>query len=69
MIGAALFWVVPMVIPAEYRIVAAWIGMIGIILMLHFGSFHALSCFWRMLGIDAKPLMNRPLSSLSVSEF
>jgi len=48
---------------------AAWIGMSGIILTLHFGLFHLMSCFWRSLGINARPLMNSPLSSTSISEF
>ena len=43
--------------------------MVGTILMMHFGSFHLLSCAWRAAGIDAPPLMNEPLRSTSVVEF
>lgn len=31
--------------------------------------FHLLSCAWRNIGVQAPPLMNRPLASTSVSEF
>lgn len=48
--------------------VIAWSGMIGLMLVLHFGLFQLLSCFWRMNGIDARPLMNRPIASTSLSE-
>lgn len=47
----------------------AWAGMIGIVLSLHFGLFHLLSCLWRSLRQSAVPLMNWPLLSTSVSEF
>jgi len=33
--------------------------MAGLILTLHFGVFHLLSCFWRMLDLPARQLMNR----------
>ena len=68
-IGVALFWGVARVVPREQIILTGWVGMIGLILMLHFGSFRLLSCAWRSLGINARPLMNRPLASNSVSEF
>ena len=49
--------------------IAGWIGMIGIVFTLHFGLFHLLSCFWRSSGIDAKPIMNWPIASTSLTEF
>jgi hypothetical protein len=67
--GGALFWGVAGRIPDDQRILCGWVGMVGLILMLHFGGFHLLSCAWRSAGIDARPIMNGPLTSVSVSEF
>lgn len=50
-------------------ILAGWIGMTGLILILHFGLFELASTGWRVLRVDAAPIMNRPLRSTSVSEF
>jgi len=69
LVGGALFWGVAGWISEDQRIFSGWVGMVGLILMLHFGAFHLLSCAWRSAGIDARPLMNRPLASVSVSEF
>jgi hypothetical protein len=46
-----------------------WVGMIGLVLCLHFGSFHLLSCAWRTIGVDARPLMNGPLVSVRLADF
>jgi alginate O-acetyltransferase complex protein AlgI len=54
--------------PAE-PILAGWIGMVGLILILHFGLFELASIGWKALRVDAPPIMNRPLRSTSVSEF
>jgi len=54
---------------ASSPILAGWIGMIGLILILHFGLFELASIGWRALRVDAAPIMNRPLHSTSVSEF
>jgi hypothetical protein len=48
---------------------ACWIGIAGIVLFLHFGVFHLLSCIWRRAGVDAPPIMDRPLAATSVNDF
>lgn len=50
-------------------IFAGWVGMTGMILMLHFGLFALLSLGWRALRVDAAPIMDAPLRSTSVAEF
>lgn len=68
-LGGVLLWGVARWAPEDAPLLAGWIGMVGIALLLHFGVFHVLSCAWRWLGVDARPLMNHPLASSSVSEF
>jgi hypothetical protein len=67
--GAGLFFGVARWVPAEYAYWTGWVGMVGIIMVLHFGIFHLLSCAWRTIGVDARPLMNWPLTAVSLSEF
>jgi alginate O-acetyltransferase complex protein AlgI len=55
--------------PSENAFWLAWAGMVGIVLLLHFGAFHLLSCIWRTAGVDAQPLMRWPVASESLSTF
>jgi hypothetical protein len=68
-LGAILLFGVARMIPSHYQNLAGWIGMLGIVFILHFGVFHLLSCFWRSLGFDARPLMNHPMRSTCLGEF
>jgi alginate O-acetyltransferase complex protein AlgI len=43
--------------------------MFGLVLMMHFGVFHLLSCAWRMNGVAARPLQHKPLLCKSLTEF
>jgi hypothetical protein len=54
-LGAVLLFGVARMIPSDHQYLAGWIGMLGIVLILHFGVFQMLSCFWRSLGFDARP--------------
>jgi alginate O-acetyltransferase complex protein AlgI len=67
--GVVLFLGATKVGSLQQPYLVGWIGMIGIVLMLHFGLFHLLSCAWRRIGVDARPLMDWPLKSISLSEF
>jgi hypothetical protein len=68
-IGCGVLVGVVRLIPKNYPYFIGWVGMSGIVLILHFGLFHLLSCAWRSIGVDARPLMNWPLRSTSLSEF
>jgi hypothetical protein len=46
-----------------------WVGMLGLVFLLHFGSFHLLALAWQAIGVDAEPIMRFPLGSRSLSEF
>jgi hypothetical protein len=67
--GAVLLWMIARMIPEGADLLRGWVGMLGLILLLHFGSFQLLSLFWRSIGIDAKPIMSAPLFSTSLGEF
>jgi len=66
-LGAALLFVAARF--AQQSLFAGWIGMIGMILILHFGLFQFLAIGWHKAGIDAEPIMNAPFRSKTVSEF
>ena len=68
-VGIALIWGAVPWVPQDLPIVRGWLGMAGLIFILHFGAFHILSCAWRAVGVDAKPLMNWPLLATGPSDF
>jgi len=67
--GVVIYWGVARTIPASFSYLAGWIGMIGLILLLHFGLLHLLSCLWRHMGVNARPLMDWPFATRNISEF
>lgn len=67
--GILLVWSVARLVPRAYMQLAGWVGMIGIVMTLHFGLFHLLLCAWRTIGVDARPLMNWPLASRNIGQF
>jgi alginate O-acetyltransferase complex protein AlgI len=67
--GISLFWGAQHMIDPSSAMLLGWAGMIGTVLMLHFGSFQLLSCAWRSFGVDAPPLMKHPTRSTSLAQF
>ena len=46
-----------------------WCGMVGLVLILHFGLFDLLALFWRRVGFDVERLMNAPWRASSLADF
>ena len=67
--GIGLLWVLARRIPEEHPLMRGWVGMLGLILLLHFGTFKIIALIWRSMGVDAVPIMDAPLRSTSLSEF
>lgn len=68
-LGALLLWVAARMIPEELSLSRGWVGMVGLILLLHFGAFHLVALLWKSLGVEAEPIMSEPLRSTSLGEF
>jgi hypothetical protein len=66
LLGVFLFWFAARLAPQA--LLQAWIGALGLIFMLHFGSFHLLSLAWRQAGVSAEPIMRSPLLAGSLSD-
>ncbi|HEY2882718.1 MAG TPA: hypothetical protein VGJ15_09800 [Pirellulales bacterium] len=66
---AALFCVGEKLLATEQKMAGCWCGMFGMLFMLHFGLFDLISCAYQAAGVDAPPIMNRPLAARSVGEF
>jgi predicted DCC family thiol-disulfide oxidoreductase YuxK len=67
LLGGLLLFVVARTAPNP--LLAGWIGMSGMILILHFGLFDLAAFVWRIGGVDARPIMNSPIKATSLSEF
>ncbi len=68
-LGAALIWVVARQVPGAWILLQGWVGMLGLIFLLHFGGFQLDALFWQSQGVMATPIMSAPIVSRSLSEF
>jgi membrane bound O-acyltransferase family protein len=68
-LGAVLLWVVARSIPQGQGLLRGWVGMLGLILLLHFGTFRIAALMWQSFGVKAEPIMSAPLRSTSLGEF
>lgn len=53
----------------DSELISGWAALVGIVFLLHFGTFHLAALFWRSRGRDVKPIMNAPIMATSVTEF
>src|SRR5262249_50220877 len=51
------------------RLVRAWTGMTGFVLLIHFSVFDLLAAAWRAAGIPAEKLFDCPVRAASLAEF
>src|SRR5262249_30538054 len=68
-LGVAMIWVGVPLTRVAHPLLTGWVGMLGIVFLLHFGLFHILSLVWRTLGINARPLMQSPATATSLKGF
>lgn len=68
-LGVILLWVVARSASPGQPLLRGWIGMLGLVLLLHFGTFQVVALFWQSAGVRATPIMAAPLRAESLSEF
>jgi alginate O-acetyltransferase complex protein AlgI len=68
LLGALLLWAVARQPVVGSGLLRGWIGMLGLILLLHFGLFQLLALFWQARGVWAPPIMRSPLLAASLAE-
>ena len=68
-LGIALLWMVARQVPEQLALLRGWVGLLGLIFLLHFGSFHVIALFWQARGVMAQPIMSKPILAKTLSEF
>jgi len=68
-LGVILLWVVPRSVPQGQPLLRGWAAMLGLILLLHFGTFQIAALLWQSIAVNAKAIMSAPLRSTSLGEF
>lgn len=68
-IGFLLLLVVLRRVPLSWWIVRDWTALIGLGLIVPFGLFHLMALAWLAVGRHARPIMDRPFWSVSLTEF
>lgn len=68
-VGVVLLWAIARALPQRQPLLRGWVGMLGLIFLLHFGIFQIVALCWQSFGVDAPPIMSATLRSASLSEF
>jgi hypothetical protein len=69
LLGLLLLFSAVRIVPSGLPLVAGWVGLFGLIFVLHFGSFRLVSIWWRWHAIEAVPVMRAPVAAASLGEF
>jgi len=69
LLGAGLIWLAVPAVSADAWLARGWVGMVGIIMMLHFGTFHLLALALQAAGLNARANMQAPLLATSLADF
>jgi len=69
LIAAAAFATTPERLERLGPLAVGWLGMIGIVTALHFGSFRLAALAWQAARVAAEPIMDRPLAAGTLAEF
>jgi hypothetical protein len=68
-VGIMILWIVARRVPVSLPLGRGWVGLLGLVLVLHFGCFELVALVWQRLGVNAVPIMQKPLESKSLSDF
>jgi alginate O-acetyltransferase complex protein AlgI len=63
LVWGAVRWLMPL------PLVAAWVGIAGLLFVGHFGLLQFASCAWRAAGVQARPLMDRPWLAANLADY
>lgn len=67
--GVLLVFILMPLLKDASPLLIGWVGILGMIMCLHIGLFHVLSCWLRSCGMYAKPIMNWPILATGLSDF
>jgi hypothetical protein len=67
--GAALLFTAIWLSKGDQNLWVGWLGMLGVVLFLHFGIFDLLAATWNRAGVRVKPVMQSPIRASSLAEF
>ena len=68
-LGAVLLWWATRHIGNASPLLVGWVGMGGLIFLLHFGLFRAVAWAWCRARVEAPPIMRAPIAATSLTEF
>ncbi|MEM7699547.1 MAG: DCC1-like thiol-disulfide oxidoreductase family protein [Verrucomicrobiota bacterium] len=66
-VGTILFFTLDSWVTNPYAL--GWIGVVAMLMVLHFGSFALLSASWNAFGFPVQPIMNAPWAAKQLGEF